>query len=290
MKRITYHTSDERESYIEVVPPDEKVWDWVKNTPDGDIHIIEDSFLPDHHKYDGKIKVACLMESPAIYDYCVAGHPHVFHPYQWIKDNHQHFQIVMSPFTFLKDLVGDRYWWVPAGGNRIRHEDFGMWEKERLVSIVASHKQWTTGHKLRHQIVQKYPDKIDKYGSGYNDIVNHYEGTRLGKILAIAPYYYSFAIMNSQYDDYFTEILTDVLAVGTIPIWWGTANYGKYFNPDGFVTFNTMEELDALLPTLTPELYKSKIAAVQENVEKAKAYNTRFEWVYANYKAKLEAL
>lgn len=290
MKLVTYHTAEERSNYVDMIPPAENVWEWVKGTPNGDVHIFEDTFLPNHVNHEGKIKIAAIVEAPAIYDFCCGNNPSLFHPYHWIRENHQHFTYVMSPQTWLKDLVGDRYLWMPAGGNRIKLEEFGMYEKERLISIVASHKQWTEGHKLRHVIVNRYPGKIETYGSGYNNIIDNYNGGRLGKILAVAPYYYSFAIMNSKADDYFTEILTDVLAAGTIPLWWGTDNIGKYFNPDGIISFNTIEELDALLPTLTPELYQSKIAAVQENVELARAYNTRFDWVFNNYKQKFESL
>ena len=272
-----------------MIPPGQEAWDWLMNS-DGDVHIFEDAELPNHVNFNGKIKVASLNETPAVYDFCVANNPSVFHPYKWLQENHQHFQVVLSPFNQLRDLVGDRYWWLPSCGSRIRPEDFGLYEKERLISIVASHKQWTVGHKLRHQVVQRYPDKLDRYGSGFNDIIDTYDDKRLGKILALGPYYYSFAIMNSKFDDYFTEILTDVLACGTIPIWWGTANVGKYFNPDGIIQFNTIEELDALLPTLTPELYYKKMPAIVENIEKAKAYNTRYDWLYANYKDKLESL
>lgn len=289
MKRITYHTGEKPADYKESIPPSQETWNWVESNG-GDIHIFEDSFLPEHVKYPGKIKIACLVECPAIYDYCTIGHPHVFHPYRWIKENHQHFDIVMSPFVQLKELVGDKYWWIPAAGIRILPEDVGMYQKERLLSIVASHKQWTVGHKLRHEIVTRYTGKMDAYGSGYNDIINNYKGTRLGKVLALAPYHYSFAIMNAKFDGYFTEILNDVLLVGTIPIFWGASNIGEYFNPDGIIQFNTIEELDMLLLTLTPALYQSKIGAITENIEKAKAYNTRFDWMYNNYKAKLEAL
>lgn len=290
MKSVTYHTAEEWSNYIDMIPPSQEVWNWTKSIKNGDVHIFEDLYLQTHEQYNGKIKIACLVEAPAIYDFCKQNNPSQFHPYQWIVDNHRHFDFIMSPFTALKNLVGDKYLWVPSGGNRIKLEDFGMYEKERTLSIVASHKQWTVGHKLRHQIINKYPDKIEKYGNGYNNIIDNYEGTRLGKVLAVAPYYYSFAIMNSKEDDYFTEILTDVLAVGTIPLWWGTDNIGKYFNKDGIISFNTIDELDSILPTLTPELYNSKREAVQENIEKARAYNTRFDWIFNNYKQKFENL
>ena len=193
MQRVTYHTGEKRTDYVEQIPPREDTWAWVSGNG-GEVHLFEDSQLPEHVNFNGKKKVACIVESPSIYDYCKAGHSWVFHPYQWIKDNHQHFDVVMSPMTFLKDLVGDKYWWVPAGGNRINPEDFGLWEKERILSIVASDKQWTDGHKLRHQIVQKFRDKMDVYGRGFNSLVDSYDDNRRGKILALGPYYYSLAL------------------------------------------------------------------------------------------------
>jgi hypothetical protein len=290
MKHVTYHTVEKKSNYVDMIPPTDEVWEWVNNSTNGDVHIFEDTLLPDHINFSGKIKVACIMEAPAIYDFCAANNPNMFHPYRWLKSNHTYFDYVMSPFTEIKSMVGDRYLWIPSGGSRIKREDFGMWEKERLLSIVASHKNWTVGHRLRHEIMQRYPGKIEPYGSGYNNIIDNYEGGRLGKVLAVAPYYFSFAVMNSSENDYFTEILTDVLATGTIPLWWGTANIGKYFNPDGIIKFTTLEELDAIMPTLTPELYNSKRSAIQENIEKAREYITRFDWVYKNYKNKFESL
>lgn len=290
MKKVTYHTACNRDNFVDTIPPTEEAWAWIQANG-GDVHVFEDTFMPQHASYDGKVKVACVLEAPAIYDCVCANNPSVFHPFRWLEKNHQHFNIIMSPFLFVRDMVGaDRYWWVPVAGTRIKPENYGMYEKERLFSIVASHKQWTEGHRLRHQIVNRYPGKIDTYGSGYNNIINEYEGTKLGKILAIAPYCFSFAVMNSVADDYFSEILIDVLACGTVPIWWGTKNIGNYFNPNGFVTFNTIEELDALMPTLTMEKYQSMIPAVTDNVEKAKAYRSHFDWIYTNYKDKLEAL
>jgi hypothetical protein len=286
MKTVTFHTAETIDNFITQNPPAPHVWEWVKNIPDGDIHIFEDSLLPEHIKYPNAIKIAMLMEAPAIYDHCKNNNPSQFHPYQWITQNHQHFKYVMSTFNSVKNIVGEeKYLWFPSGGARIKPEDFGMYEKDRLLSIVASHKKWTVGHRLRHEIINRFPRKMEIYGSGYNDIINEH-----GKIIALAPYAFSFAVMNSKENDYFTEILTDVLSTGTIPIFWGTDNIGKYFNTDGIITFNKLEELDEIMPTLTMELYQSKLTAITENIELAKKYNTRFDWLYENYKTKFETL
>lgn len=285
MKTVSYHTTTTLDNYKDMTPPHTHVWEWATKNPNGDVHIIEEGRLTEHMNYNG-IKIACILETPAVYEAVRAS----FNPFQWIAQNHQPFQYVMSPFRFLKDVVGeDKYLYVPVGGSRIELDSFGMWEKSRLLSMVASHKTWTEGHRLRHTVVKRYPGKMDAYGSGYNNIINEYNG-HMGKIISIAPYHFTFAIMNSVYDDYFTEVITDAFAVGTIPIWWGTKNIGKYFNSEGILQFETLEKLDTIMDSLTPELYQSKLAAVEENIELAKKYISHFNWIHDTYRVKFENL
>jgi hypothetical protein len=289
MKRVAYHTPVTLDGYQDMTPPRREVWEWVKKNLDGEVHIIEETNLPTHVNYNG-IKIASILETPSVYNFCKQNNPSIFDPFEWIKTNHQHFTFVMSPFKFLKDVVGEeKYLYVPVGGSRIKLEDFGMYEKERMLSIVASHKTWTEGHKLRHEIVKRYPGKIDVYGSGYNNTINEFNG-KMGKIISLAPYYFTLAVMNSTFDDYFTEVITDAFAVGTVPLWWGSDKIGTYFNPSGIIQFKTLDELDRIIPTLTPELYTSKREAIVENIDLAKKYVTHFDWIYDNYKGKFESL
>lgn len=57
MSRVTYHTVEKRTDYVEQIPPREDTWAWV-TANGGEVHILEDSLLPEHTKYDGKKKVA----------------------------------------------------------------------------------------------------------------------------------------------------------------------------------------------------------------------------------------
>jgi hypothetical protein len=271
----------------EFEPPIKEAWDWFKKADkddEGDIHIFEDLLLRDHAnpKYDGKIKIAAIYECPEIYKVC---NHDTFNPFTWIKENYKHFDYVMSPYFSLKELFGDKFLWVPALSSRVKRSEISMYEKSKNISMIASFKDWTYGHKLRHEVIKKYESYFDVYGSGYNNIINEY-----GKLITIAPYYYGICILNSIEEDLFTEALTDLFAVGTIPIIFGTKNIAKYWNQEGFFIFDTIEELGELLPKLTPELYQSKIEAVKENVEITKKYLTIPDFIYENYKEILETL
>jgi hypothetical protein len=271
------------------VPPSKKAWDWYTGNRNGDVHIFEDVHLREHVDYDGKIKIALLEEVPTIYDYANQFDPNMFHPYKWFLQNHQHFDYVFSNYKFLKDIVGEeKYHWICFYVNGIAPEEYGMYEKERLISIIVSHKNWISGHRMRHEVVGRFGKHIDVYGKGYNTLIDDFNIR--GKIIALAPYYYSIIIPNTNIDDFFSEQVTDCLAVGTIPVFCGTQGIKNHFNMDGIVTFNSLDELGELLPTLTKDLYHSKINAIADNLERARKLKTTVDWIYDNKKDWLENL
>ena len=279
------------------VPPSKKAWDWYTGNRNGDVHIFEDVHLPEHVNFDGKIKIALLEEVPAIYDHAKLCDPNTFHPYEWLAKNHHHFDYVMSTYRYLESIVGsNKYRWICFHIGGIPYDQFGMYEKERLVSIIASHKTWTNGHKMRHEIVRKFRKYIDVYGKGYNTLIDEYsldpvtKEVGMGKIIGLAPYCYSIIVPNTNIDDFFSEQLTDAMAVGTIPVFCGTKNVVNYFDPNGIIQFNSVDELGEILPTLTKELYQSKIEAVMKNLETAKTYKTTVDWLYDHKKDFLENL
>ena len=81
---------------------------------------------------------------------------------------------------------------------------------------------------------------------------------------------FSIIVENIRAPYYFTEKLIDCLLTGCIPIYWGAPNIGKYFNLDGFVIFNSYEELARA--KLSKTIYSQKIKAAQQNYELAKQY------------------
>jgi hypothetical protein len=289
MNTVTTHTTKKFEDYINTVAPTPEAWAWYVGTPDADVHIFEDTQLPTHTQYDGKKKVALVAEVPAIYDNARLSHTGLFHPYEWLKDNHQHFDHIMSPFLVLKDLVGEaKFTWVPCQDCFIDRNDFGLYEKERLLSAIASFKTWTDGHRMRHAIINRFHDKMDVYGSGYNDIIN--KQGNFGKVIALAPYCFTIVVPNTKVDDFFSEQLTDALVLGTIPIYRGTDGVKKHFNMDGIIQFETVDELEGIINGLSFDLYKSKMDAVVDNFNRAKEYTGTVNWLFKYQKALLENL
>tara|TARA_R110002050_G_scaffold134840_1_gene257380 strand:- start:338 stop:1174 length:837 start_codon:yes stop_codon:yes gene_type:complete len=151
-----------------------------------------------------------------------------------------------------------------------------LYKKTKDVSIVASNKKVFPGQVLRHEFVEKHKDsELDVFGS--------ITGTRLGsdlfdKIEGYRDYRFTIVIENCQHDNYFTEKITDAFATGTIPVYWGTSTVSEYFNIDGIIELT--DDFD--LNTLTPELYKEKFEAVQDNFERVISLKMADDELYEN--------
>jgi len=267
-----------------------KYWEHYQddNSP---IHIFYDKFLPLAKDINCKKKIAIIHETPAIYEHAENNNilninnnsnSGVFNPHRFLRQNPDLFDYVLSPYSYIKEIVGEKKWlWLPTTDTFLKEKDFGFYEKVRPLSIVASFKTWTEGHRLRHEIINKFGSQMDVYGNGYNNVLDNLGFG--GKIQALAPYMFTIAVSNTQEDDYFSEIITDACLVGTIPIFWGTKNIGNYMNGDGILRFDNLDELDIILKSLSKELYDSKIEAVKDNMNRAKKFKRGLDWVYLNY-------
>lgn len=190
--------------------------------------------------------------------------------YDWIAENNRKFDYVL---TFDKQLLdrGENFLFYPHG--RCWIKDFNV-KKSKLCSTIASAKNWTVGHKLRHEAINRYPGKFDVYGRQYKPVENKEE--------ALSDYYFSITIENSIADYYWTEKVVDCFATRTIPIYYGTKSIVEHFNPDGIIFFETLEELEKILNEMSPELYNKMAPAVEENFELSKKFFIPEDWMFEN--------
>jgi len=152
-----------------------------------------------------------------------------------------------------------------AGSNLPWVKDHQIFTKTKNCSMFASGKKVTIGHHLRHQIAEQLKDKIDIVGGAANTVrVGHGSSPWPDKSEFTNDYMFQIVIENDKYETYFTEKLTDCFATGTIPIYWGAPDIGKYFNTDGMIIIDN--EIDISL--LTKEYYLNKIDAIKDNFER----------------------
>ena len=153
-----------------------------------------------------------------------------------------------------------------------------MYNKNKLCSIIASPKKMTIGHKLRHELIKYLDSKtIDIYTTGYlslptpelTNLAHHSKLNRKQKIYGCEAYMFQIVIENSKTDYYYTEKILDCFLTGTIPIYWGCPSIGKFFNINGILEFDNIDDALNIINKLSEDLYTEKLIYVKENYDKA---------------------
>mgnify|MGYP001156699264 FL=1 len=164
-----------------------------------------------------------------------------------------------------------------------------VYTKSKLVSMVASNKGYTEGHRRRLRVVEKFYQERggdDLFGWGLPN-----ELPLDDKVDAIKDYMFSFAVENANYPTYFTEKLTDCFACGTIPVYYGTAGVAQYFNHEGIIFLDQNQPWENIpWDKLTPEYYESKKDVIQENFMIALNMRVAEDYMYKNYFVQLDPL
>jgi hypothetical protein len=141
------------------------------------------------------------------------------------------------------------------------------------ISLLASSKNYCSGHRLRHRSLIELPVTTR---SGHT-IRKHRSPPRLErKEDILRPYLFSIIIENVKKNNWFTEKLIDCLSCHTIPIYWGCPNIGDYFDTDGMIIFDTFEELEDIVHTITEKDYQKMREPMIKNLEKSKEYADLF--------------
>ena len=252
-------TTDFQESkYIE--------WDRMyHNVKDDELIFLTDDCMGESDNIKGN-KIGMLMEPRAI-------SPHI---YNYIENNNASLDKI---FTYDKILLdsSDKFEFYPHCGCWIQPENQMIYPKKNLLSIVASNKQSTIGHRLRHAAINEIKQsniEIDVYGNGYNPVKY--------KLDAMKNHAFTIVIENSKIDYYFTEKLMDSFMTGTIPIYWGCPSIGDFFNLDGMLIFDDLKTLLNHVNNISLEKYNAMLPAIKENYEIAKKFLIVEDWLYEN--------
>ena len=66
---------------------------------------------------------------------------------------------------------------------------------------------------------------------------------------------------------------------GTVPIFWGTPNLGKWFNMDGVIILEDGFDIESL----TEEMYHERKDAIKDNFERALKMEQIEDYIWENY-------
>ena len=240
----------------------------------GDIVIYTDQYVKKNIDPKAKKNIALMLEGPEINR----------NYYDYISNNNNKFDLVL---TFVKALLdrGENYKLNLYGTCWLHDSYIKIWSKSKLCSMITSNKTATSGHKFRHDITNYITQNnlhVDIYGGKYlylphgntKAFASDHTARHItnGKINALKDYMFSITIENSKDDYYFTEKLIDCFLTGTIPIYYGCPSIGNFFNINGIIVINSLDDLSSVLPTLNDELYYKIKPYIEDNYNKAQQY------------------
>lgn len=256
-----------------------KTFEWTKE--DCPIKVFMDTEIYPGVKYEkkpGETKVAWVCESRTIF------HGTSIPRDTWLNNIDKICENYDVVFTSEKAMLSQhpKLQFAYAGSNlpwiKQRKEDFDV-EKSKICSIVASSKNYAYGHKLRHAIVEQFPDIVDVYGTINGG--KRLQGVDLwDKSPGLQDYLFTFVIENDSYSTYYTEKLTDAFMTATIPIYWGAPDIGDIFDINGMIILTP--DLD--LNTLSFDLYESKMESVMNNYKKCIELEMADDYLYRKIK------
>lgn len=142
--------------------------------------------------------------------------------------------------------------------------------KTDQISFLMSSKIWTQEHRMRFQILRELEgrDRIGEF-----EVLTHRSPPRLpDKEGFFANAKFHIACENQVMDNMFTEKILDCFKTFTVPIYYGCANIGKYFDVRGILRFDTIERFRHIINNITPASYADMLPYVMINHELAREY------------------
>lgn len=196
------------------------------------------------------------------------------HSYNTFESYKYKYDFVMTHDAELLRRYPDKTRMTIFGGTWIKTNNYGLHPKTQMVSMIYSDKKQLTGHALRHQVAGQV-NGVDLFGRGTPRPLKYKEE-------ALIDYRFSIVIENSKTENYFTEKLVDCFAVGTIPIYWGCPNIGDFFDINGIIVVNNLQEIKEAVASLTENEYSKRIEAASNNLKLMLDCTVTEDWMYKN--------
>jgi hypothetical protein len=169
----------------------------------------------------------------------------------------------------------DNAMFMPFGSTWLKPEQYEKdYPKYFQVSHVRGNLLKTHGHSLRFEYHNRSQTELKMPYKSWETagIREKIETCAAAKCELFGDAQFGVAIENTSYRGYFTEKIMELFLFKTIPIYWGCSNIGDFFNKDGIISVNNIDDAIYALNNLDENYYSSKIDAVNENYKLALQY------------------
>ena len=193
--------------------------------------------------------------------------------HDWVIQNKDLFNIILTQSDKVLNNCNNAIY-QPFGHTWLKPDQYNKeHEKKFQLSHLCGKLNKTYGHSLRHETLARQNEFsiplnfYDVYGDRSN-----IEDARLGKEFIFGDSQFGVVIENTSYRGYFTEKILDCFLLKTIPIYWGCSNIGDYFDIDGIITFNNVDDLIYKTNQLNENYYENKKEIIEKNWKLALDY------------------
>lgn len=196
-----------------------------------------------------------------------------------IKRNQNCYSYLLTTFEDLFQLHDSTLW---LGCTPFVEPDQNI-KKKFAVSSILGGRRGFPGHDLRFELYEKRSRikvPFDFYLASRNRLPDwYYTGDYLlcppekkeKKIMFDCMFH--VAIDSFKRDHYFSEKLIDPFLTKTVPIYWGAPNIHYYFNPDGIIQVNSVEDIIWVCNGLGEHHYTMMKDAIEDNYRLALRHN-----------------
>lgn len=224
--------------------------------------------IPSHVSIGTK-RILVLWEPPEIADALLPGLE------AKVLKNTDMFDYLLTHNQSLLDKLPNKSILFPNAYTWIKNYDFP--KKKFSISTLVGGKLMAPGHYLRHKVwfsqnSIKNPTEFFLSGN-FGNIENINNNPILGADKnPLFNSEFHICIENAKRNNWFTEKIIDCFQTKTIPIYWGCPNIGDWFDPDGVIAVDNIDDIINVCNSLDEKTYFSKISSIEKNFELSKNF------------------
>jgi hypothetical protein len=157
-------------------------------------------------------------------------------------------------------------------------------DKEYGLSFLCGSKMWTAGHVFRRTIWD-HQDRIKIPGDFWISSSSPIERKHPDNKKLPTPQSSKYLMFNKQFhicvensveENYFSEKIVDCFVTKTVPIYYGCPNLSEFFDMDGVLQFNDLEQLIDICESLHRGVYDHMKDAIETNYTLSLEYARNF--------------
>jgi hypothetical protein len=193
--------------------------------------------------------------------------------HDWVLQNKDIFSVILTWDDKILNTCENSIF-LPFGSTWFKTNQYEkVHDKKFEIAHLCGTLLKSYGHQMRHEILDReFEFKMPT--NFYKTIGNRHieDDARIGKETVFGNSQFGIAIENFSHRGYFSEKILDCFLMKTIPVYWGCSNIGDFFNVDGIVKFDNVDDLLYQINKMTPEYYESYKNIIEQNYSLALNY------------------